>query len=108
MVGGGHGNALVCDGAMVPAPAPPVCQALRGGVQGSAFPQTPSAWRGSVGIHPCWRPSWYDQAGASTTPVTDELPIFHVQKNQFCTTGKSDTVTMDGRSTDLESIHAGK
>jgi len=53
MTAGGHTKEAVT----VPAPAPPVCHALRGGVQGSAFWQTPYAVRGSVGIQPCWRPS---------------------------------------------------
>lgn len=67
------------------APAPPVCQDLRGPAKGLVLPHVPTALRGSLGIQPSCKPSWYDQAGASTLPVTDELPIFQFQKNQFCT-----------------------
>jgi hypothetical protein len=52
-------------------------------LNGFEFLHAPTALRGSVGIHPCCKPSWYDQAGASTFPLTEELPIFQVQKNQF-------------------------
>lgn len=53
-------------------------------VQGSVFPHAPAAARGSFGIQPFSSPSWYDHAGVSTAPETDELPIFQFQKNQFC------------------------
>jgi hypothetical protein len=72
---------------IVPAPAPPVCHALRGALNGLlATPcaaHVPIASRGSVVIHPSCRPSWYDQNGDSTESETLDLPIFHVQKNQF-------------------------
>lgn len=77
---GGHPYCAVTEAGMLPAPAPPVCQDWRGGVQGLMFPQVPSASRGSSGIQPFSRPSWYDQAGVSTTPLSEELPIFQVQK----------------------------
>lgn len=65
----------------MPISPPPVCHDLRGGVHdGFETPQNPMASRGSVGIHPCCKPSWYDHAGASTLPDVLELPIFHVQK----------------------------
>lgn len=80
IVGGGHASADVTEEGMLPAPVPPVCQAAKGGVHGLEFPQTPTASRGSVGIQPFSRPSWYDHAGVSTLPLTLELPIFHVQK----------------------------
>lgn len=50
---GGQDNADVALAGMSPAPAPPVCQAARGGLQGLVFPQVPMAARGSVGIQPC-------------------------------------------------------
>ena len=81
---GGHASALSELCGIWPAPAPPVCHAWRGGLKGSVFSQTPLERRGSLGIQPCSRPSWYDQAGAVTRPVTEDSPIFHVQKNQFC------------------------
>lgn len=83
MTGGGQASPAVTSGEMLPAPAPPVCCGVNGGVHGFAFLQAPEAVRGSLGIQPFSRPSWYDHAGDSTLPVTDELPIFHVQKNQF-------------------------
>ena len=81
--GGGHASAAMVAVGICPALAPPVCHDCRGGCHGLVPPQDPTAWRGSFGIHPLSRPSWYDQAGDSTVPVTDELPIFQVQKNQF-------------------------
>src|ERR1700712_5617587 len=56
-VAGGHGLAALTDAAKAPAPAPPVISAVRG-VLGEAPPQTPTAERGSVGIHPFSSPSW--------------------------------------------------
>lgn len=79
-VAGGQAAADVALAGMLPAPAPPVCQAARGGLQGFVLPHVPMAARGSVGIHPFSSPSWYDQAGDSTVPDTLEFPIFHVQK----------------------------
>ena len=77
-----------------PAPAPPVCHACSGGLNGSLFSHTPSERRGSVGIQPSCSPSWYDHAGASGRPETVELPIFHVQKNQFCGKDKPFSITV--------------
>lgn len=80
------GGQEYCDeteAAIWPAPEPPVCEGASGGCHVFVAPQTPTAERGSVGIHPLSRPSLYDHAGDSTLPLVDELPIFHVQKNQF-------------------------
>ena len=57
MVGGGHASADVTEEGILPAPAPPVCQAAKGGVHGLEFPQTPTASRGSVGIQLFSKPS---------------------------------------------------
>jgi hypothetical protein len=75
---GGHANEALALAAICPLPAGSVP------LQGEVPLQKPTAERGSVGIQPFCRPSWYDHEGDSTLPVTDELPIFHVQKNQFC------------------------
>jgi len=83
---GGQGKFTVEEGAMDPAPAPPVIQGWK--VPSKSFPETPSelhiptAFLGSRGIQPFCKPSWYDQRGDSTMPAV-ELPTFHVQKNQF-------------------------
>jgi len=69
-------------GAMVPAPFPPVAVDGRGPSKGSELPHDPSDERGSKGIQPSWRPSWYDHIGDSTWPVIELFPIFQVQKNQ--------------------------
>lgn len=78
MESGGHGNAAVTAGPILPAPAPPVCVGWNvPSKEGPAAPtaaQTPVALRGSFGIQPFSRPSWYDQSGASTMPAV-ELPI---------------------------------
>lgn len=70
-VAGGQGNAAdelagiddgvpVCQGANVPEKSDNV--ALREA-------HMPTAVRGSLGIHPCSRPSWYDHSGDSTRPA---------------------------------------
>lgn len=56
-VAGGQAAADVAEAGMLPAPAPPVCQGARGGLQGDIFPHVPIAVRGSVGIQPFSRPS---------------------------------------------------
>ena len=81
---GGQAYDAVKDAGICPAPAPPVAQDDSGPAKGSVESQMPAAARGSLGIQPSCRPREYDHAGDSTLPVTDELPIFHVQKNQFC------------------------
>ena len=53
MVAGGQGRVAVTEGLMEPAPAPPVCQGARGGVQGLVLLHAPEAERGSAGIQPC-------------------------------------------------------
>jgi hypothetical protein len=58
IVAGGQTSAAVAEGAREPAPAPPVCHAARGPVQGLLFLHAPAAERGSVGIQPCCSPSW--------------------------------------------------
>ena len=87
-VAGGHASAARNVEGTEPAPAPPVCHADSGGSNGALFSHDPSDVRGSVGIQPSWRPSWYDHAGDSGRPETVELPIFQVQKNQFCSAGE--------------------
>lgn len=57
MVEGGHASDEETLAGIWPAPEPPVCEGANGGVHGAEFPQTPSASRGSVGIHPLSRPS---------------------------------------------------
>ena len=63
---------------IVPAPEPPVCHAEY--VPSNVEAETPreehipEAERGSEGMKPFSRPSWYDQSGASTVPV-DDFPI---------------------------------
>lgn len=74
---GGQGRLLETLAGMFPEPD------VKGPFHGSVLPHVPMASRGSVGIHPFSRPSLYDQAGDSTLPDMLELPIFHVQKNQF-------------------------
>lgn len=54
---GGHAKLATADAGILPAPAPPVCAGVSGGVQGLVFPQVPMASRGSVGIQPFSRPS---------------------------------------------------
>jgi hypothetical protein len=83
IVGGGHASDTETLEAMCPAPAPPVCHDLRGGAHRFTFLHEPLAEEGSLGIQPFSKPSWYDQARDSTLPDMLELPIFHVQKNQF-------------------------
>lgn len=67
------------DAAIVPAPGPPVCHAANELFHGTGLtpsaPHVPAASRGSVGIQPCSRPSWYDHSGDSTMLLVDELPI---------------------------------
>ena len=84
IVVGGHSIPSVAAAPSVEAVAPPVALAASVPVHGAVFPHCPTASRGSVGIHPCSRPSEYDQLGDSTRPLVDELPTFQVQKNQFC------------------------
>jgi len=91
---GGHGKDADTAGAIVPAPAPPVCHDEYVPAKGAwgAFNALhfPELVRGSVGIQPFCSPSWYDHKGDSTVPGTDELPpavelpTFHVQNHQFC------------------------
>lgn len=68
------------EAAMVPAPAPPVCHDVycpsKGCCEAPRASHVPIAIRGSVGIHPFCSPSWYDQRGASTEFVVDELPTY--------------------------------
>lgn len=87
IVAGGHWpNDAVAVAAIVPAPAPPVCHdsysPSKGELCESSDAHVPLAVRGSAGIHPFSRPSWYDQRGASTLLLVDEFPIFHVQKKK--------------------------
>jgi hypothetical protein len=57
MLEGGHAFDEETSAAIWPAPEPPVCEGASGGCHGLGLPQTPSASRGSVGIHPLFRPS---------------------------------------------------
>ncbi len=82
MVAGGQAMSPVAA-VIVPAPAPPVCQAARLPWKGAVFPHTPTASRGSSGIHPFASPREYDHAGLRTVPHSVDSPIFQVQKNQF-------------------------
>lgn len=64
---------------IVPAPEPPVCQAeyvlSKAALLTPREAHIPEAERGSEGIKPFSRPSWYDQRGACTVFVVDEFPI---------------------------------
>jgi hypothetical protein len=77
-VAGGHGKEADTLGAIVPAPAPPVCheEYVPGKGSWGAFNALhfPTLLRGSVGIQPFCSPSWYDHRGASTVFEVDELP----------------------------------
>lgn len=68
---------------------------------------TPEAVRGSAGIQPFCNPREYDHCGDSTTPLTEEGPIFHVQKNQFCH-GRAHhgVIGAQEEKTYLEGVHA--
>jgi len=57
IVGGGHARPAITSVGIDPAPAPPVCHALREPWNGALFPHCPMAARGSVGIHPFSNPS---------------------------------------------------
>lgn len=79
-VGGYCSMVAVAAGVISPAPAPPVCHAGYAPSKGSlnctpSVPQMPTASRGSVGIQPLRRPSWYDHMGAEGIPVAEEFPI---------------------------------
>jgi len=65
----------VTDAAMIPAPAPPVIQESKdwGNVGPAPGPHFPRTDRGSVGIQPSRRPSWYDHKGDSTIPAVELL-----------------------------------
>ena len=60
--------------------SPPVCDAEYVSSNWSATTpreaHVPTADRGSVGIHPFSRPSWYDHNGDCTVFVVLELPIW--------------------------------
>lgn len=73
IVAGGQTRLAVADGLREPAPAPPVCQGARVPLQGLLLLHAPTAVRGSLGIHPCCTPSWYDQNGAWTVPASGSL-----------------------------------
>ena len=57
-VTGGYGYGCVCAAAIWPAPAPPVIHGRKElNVGPAGGPQTPTAFLGSLVIHPPWRPS---------------------------------------------------